>query len=325
MLFLESALYRPIMEARVDFMEFYQLVYLKAIYDYRSYTKAAAALNRTSSALTIAIQKLEAEFGVQLFNKKGRSIEPSEACQRLIPIIEQTLNDTQKLIDAASHTSEHQSCTINLGLPELLYFSQIIKMKENFAARGITVYVRQSNQARLEEDLILGKLDMAILRKPLSRPEVFNYINYRQEELCAYCPSNSAYASLGHITPDLLSSALLILSSGMRDLAPLIIDYFKQHAVTPEHLCNDMLGLHNAYSLAQFQNGICIAPRFSNEVEGMTALTIDPPLKADVVIAWNANSRQTAQQKELAQYILNCVPAYKKNQSDRNGSSEVSL
>lgn len=288
-------------------MELYQLIYLKEIFNCRSYTKAAATLKRTPSALTIAIQKLEAELGVQLFYKRGRLIEPSKACRKLIPIIEQTLYDVKKLVGIAADTSSAQDCTINLGIPDLFYFN-LIKMKEDCASRGINVYVHKNDQLQLEEDLKLGKLDMAILCKPLSHPMDFICMDYRREEFFAYCPAASPYAAMEYITPDTLSSAVLMISREMRTFTPFIFSYLKQYAVPPMHLCNDILDLYNAFSLAQVQNGIVIAPRFTKEVEGMTALPIIPPLTRDLVIAWDIGARQTDQQKELAQYILECVP-----------------
>lgn len=288
-------------------MELYQLVYLKEIYDCRSYTKAAAALQRTPSALTIAIQKLEEELGVQLFYKKGRLIEPSEVCRKLLPIVEQTLIDMQKLMDRAAETTGEKNCTINFGIPDLCYFDRIIEMKESFANRGITVNVHRNSSPWLEEELKLGRLDMAILRKPLGRLSGFICMDYRPEEFCAYCPVDSEYARQEFITRETLASAALILSKEMRALTPFVVNYLKQCSVAPENLCDDTLDLYNASSLAQSRNGIVIAPKFLIKREDMVARPLRPPLVCDLVIVWDINTRQSAQQKELAQYILECV------------------
>lgn len=288
-------------------MELYQLVYLKEIYDCRSYTKAAAALKRTPSALTIAIQKLEEELGGQLFYKRGRLIEPSEICRKLLPIVEQTLIDMQKLMDKAAETTSEQNCTIDLGIPDLCFFDQIIEMKDCFASKGVTVNVHRNCSPRLEEDLKLGRLDMAILRKPLSHLSGFVCMDYRPEEFCAYCPATSQYAEMEYITLETLSSAVLVISREMRTLTPFIVSYLKQYSAAPENLCNDTLDLYSASYLARSQNGILIAPKFATNMEDMVARPIVPSLICDLVIGWDINTRQTAQQKELAQYILECV------------------
>jgi len=50
----------------------------------RSFTRAAAKLGVTPSALSHSIQGLEARLGVRLLNRTTRSVSPSEAGERLL-------------------------------------------------------------------------------------------------------------------------------------------------------------------------------------------------------------------------------------------------
>ncbi len=64
-------------------MERRQLEYLVAVVDQGSFTRAAETVFTTQPAFSRAIAKLEAELGVRLFRRTGRSIEVTPAGESL--------------------------------------------------------------------------------------------------------------------------------------------------------------------------------------------------------------------------------------------------
>ncbi len=60
------------------------LVAFLAVARERSFTRAAAQLGVSPSALSHTIRKLEERLGVRLFNRTTRSVAPTEAGERLL-------------------------------------------------------------------------------------------------------------------------------------------------------------------------------------------------------------------------------------------------
>lgn len=66
---------------------FQDLVYLIAVARERSFTRAAAQLGMSQSALSHAMSALEARMGVRLLTRTTRSVAPTEAGERLLKTI----------------------------------------------------------------------------------------------------------------------------------------------------------------------------------------------------------------------------------------------
>jgi DNA-binding transcriptional LysR family regulator len=285
-------------------MDFYQLRYLKEIYNCKSYTKAAESLGHTPSALTIAMQKLEAELGVQLFVKKGRAIEPSEACKKLIPIIDHTLSDTDKLFAAARGVPQDNSITIRIGVPDSFPLSSVSNIRSSLAEKSINIHVEQCGQRQLMDALNSGLLDISILRKPFMLANRFTYIPYIDEEFYAYCSFNSEYAYLDYLTPDELASSFLIVNNEIEGFSDCLVDYLGEYGCKPKNLCTDTLSMRSAFALAISENGINVAPRYRFRPADLAMKSISPVFKMGMVVAWDKHKVLTPAEKDVVSKLI---------------------
>jgi DNA-binding transcriptional LysR family regulator len=64
-------------------MDTRQLVAFVAVYERKSFSRAAEQLGLTQPAVSLQIRSLEKRFGVQLLDRSGRRVEPTEAGRRL--------------------------------------------------------------------------------------------------------------------------------------------------------------------------------------------------------------------------------------------------
>jgi len=71
------------------------LVALVAVGRERSFTKAAAKLGVSQSALSHTIRKLEARLGVRLLTRTTRSVSPTQAGERLLHTLEPRLDEIE--------------------------------------------------------------------------------------------------------------------------------------------------------------------------------------------------------------------------------------
>lgn len=74
-----------------------QLRAFTSVYRTRSITRAARELGITQSAASLLIQQLEVQFGVKLFDRSTRSVQPTLAAVEAFPAAERMLGDAQGL------------------------------------------------------------------------------------------------------------------------------------------------------------------------------------------------------------------------------------
>jgi DNA-binding transcriptional LysR family regulator len=84
----------------------------------RSFTKAAAQLNVSQSALSHTIRELEARLGVRLLTRTTRSVSPTEAGARLLDTIAPRFEEIEAELAALSELREKPAGTIRITATE---------------------------------------------------------------------------------------------------------------------------------------------------------------------------------------------------------------
>lgn len=84
----------------------------------RSFTKAAAKLRVSQSALSHTIRELEARLGVRLLARTTRSVSPTEAGERLVQLIGPRLEEIEAGLKAVSELREKPAGMIRITATE---------------------------------------------------------------------------------------------------------------------------------------------------------------------------------------------------------------
>jgi len=84
----------------------------------RSFTKAAAKLGVSQSALSQTIRQLETRLGVRLLTRTTRSVSPTEAGERLLRTVEPRFEEIDAELTALSELREKPSGTIRITATE---------------------------------------------------------------------------------------------------------------------------------------------------------------------------------------------------------------
>lgn len=94
------------------------LVALVAVAREQSFTKAAAKLNVSQSALSQTIRELEARLGVRLLTRTTRSVSPTEAGERVLRRIAPRLDEVESELAALSELRDKPAGTIRITATE---------------------------------------------------------------------------------------------------------------------------------------------------------------------------------------------------------------
>ncbi len=84
------------------------------IADERSFTRAAARLGISQSALSHAMRRLEAKLGLRLLTRTTRSVSPSDAGERLLQTLRPALDDIDQKLAALTELRERPAGLVRL-------------------------------------------------------------------------------------------------------------------------------------------------------------------------------------------------------------------
>src|SRR5580693_991808 len=84
----------------------------------QSFTRAAAKLGTSQSALSYTIRRLETRLGVRLLTRTTRRVAPTEAGERLLKTLGPALNDIAGELSSLSELREKPAGTIRITTSE---------------------------------------------------------------------------------------------------------------------------------------------------------------------------------------------------------------
>jgi DNA-binding transcriptional LysR family regulator len=89
-----------------------------AVAEERSFTRAAAKLGVSQSALSHSMRRLEARLGIRLLTRTTRSVAPTEAGERLLETLRPALDQIDSGIEALTELRERPAGTIRITTSE---------------------------------------------------------------------------------------------------------------------------------------------------------------------------------------------------------------
>lgn len=113
----------------------YALRAFRAIAEYGSFTRAAAALDVTASALSQTMQQFENQLGTRLLQRTTRRVGLTEAGQEMLHRISPALNELELAMDAVRQHGDRPRGTLRLTVPSVVSQTIIEPMLGEFMAR----------------------------------------------------------------------------------------------------------------------------------------------------------------------------------------------
>lgn len=139
-----------------------------AVVDTGSFTRAAAQVFRTQSAVSMQMKRLEEQLSKRLFLKEGRELQLTDDGQKLVSYARRimTLHDEALGVMAV----EGESRPLLLGCPDDYVTGVLPQLLSEIQKQlpGLQVQVRTGSSAQLRDLIDKGELDLTILTR---RPE----------------------------------------------------------------------------------------------------------------------------------------------------------
>lgn len=146
-------------------MEINQLVYLVAIVEEASFSRAADRLGVAQPSISQQIKKLEDEVGTPLLDRLPRKVVPTAAGERLLEHARRILAELADARRRLNDSSENVSGTLKVGAIPTIAPYLLPDVLKHFSSRFPEVHVDvvEDVTARLASLVEQGELDLAIL------------------------------------------------------------------------------------------------------------------------------------------------------------------
>ncbi|HWB47106.1 MAG TPA: LysR substrate-binding domain-containing protein [Hyphomicrobiaceae bacterium] len=272
-----------------------QLRYFSAVAQTGHFGLAAEQCAVTQPALSMQIQDLEKELGLQLLERGRKGVSLTPGGREIAERAARLLADVTDLIDSARQLAGTFSGTLRFGaipsiapylLPQLL---PLIRA----AHPDLDLQLRETQTQKLLEELVDGQLDVVLLALPVEHPGIEAMPLFDDRFLLAL-PASRKVGSRVRATPDLLrNDRLLLLEEGhcLRDQALAFCSLRKVESI-------DMFGASSLSTIVQMVAnglGLTLLPELSLALETKRADIrvmhfADPEPKRVVGLAWRETS-----------------------------------
>lgn len=286
-----------------------ELRYIVAVSQESSFRRAAERVFVSQPALSLAIQKLEEELGVQIFERSRTSVSMTPIGELIVAQAQRVLEEVAQIKEIASQGKDQLVGTLRIGaiytvgpylLPELI---PILKRK----APLMPLEMEENLTANLEIQLANGRLDVIIIALPFAGPGITTLPLY-DEDFNVVVPLDHPWAKKKQIKTEQMSTEkVLLLNSGhcfsnqVREVCP--------ELNTTGGETQQGNSLETIRNMVASGLGITVLPVTANSEKYRSQLTREipfaPPAPARrIALAWRKSFARKQAIEALAQAII---------------------
>lgn len=193
-----------------------QLEYIVAVQKHGNFGQAAKACFVTQPTLSMQIQKLEEDLGVQIFDRSHQPIMPTPIGQKILEQSAVVLAQTERIQSIIHEAKDSLEGELRLGvIPTLApYLLPLFIDRFCRAYPGLHVQVQESKTDDIITLLKGNQLDIGLLATPLDEPSIVEHPIF-VEPFYIYAQKGSALGELDEVSDaDLKNERVLLLAEG---------------------------------------------------------------------------------------------------------------
>ncbi len=200
----------------VIYLELRQLEYFQMASRLKNITRAAQRLRVSQPNITVAIKKLEAELGVQLFDRSQKQLSLTPEGKVFLKRIEIALRNIEDAVLEVNDYKQLQKGTIKIGIPPMMGAYLFPKVFSGFrrAHPHLDVLLYEEGSLSIREKLESDELDFGIIIVPEIVPNL-NVLKMSRNQLMVCVAQTSPLADKEKITArEIAASDLIMLKEG---------------------------------------------------------------------------------------------------------------
>jgi LysR family hydrogen peroxide-inducible transcriptional activator len=193
-----------------------QLYYVLAVAENKNFTLAAEKCFVTQPTLSMQIQKLEEELGIQIFDRTKKPIGLTEVGSKIVTQAKNIVNEANRIKDIVDQQKGFIGGDFRIGMIPTIMPTLLPMFLNTFIKKypKVNLIVEELNTSDIITKLKNGHLDCAIAATPLDEEKLKEIVLY-YEPFVAYIPENSLNKAKKEIeVADLDVEKILLLQDG---------------------------------------------------------------------------------------------------------------
>jgi DNA-binding transcriptional LysR family regulator len=241
-----------------------------------NFTRAAARLHLSQPALTIQIRRLEEIVGARLFDRNSRSVALTQTGRELLPLLQRSLDDMERVLRDARALGVGSSGTVRLAclptfaastLPDLIQAFRKRVPQAGFQIRDVVASTVNSLVRNEEADIGLTGGDvfdtsMEVLYEGADR-------------LIVVCPKTHALARKRQVSITDVARTPLVLTAKGTSVRSVVDAALEDVGCAPEIACEPTY-MMTAVAMVRGGLGVTILPATAREVHAEPDLVAKP-------------------------------------------------
>lgn len=165
-----------------------------------SLSAAAEELGYTPSGISRAVAALEEECGLTLLRRGRHGVQPTEACERLMPHFHRILTAQKDLQQEADAIAGVETGRLSIGSSYGNYYGFLAKLIGGFGRShpGIEIELFEGTSTELSEAIAEGRADLCVISR---RENELEWIPLRKDPMVAVVPESWPFGSADESYP----------------------------------------------------------------------------------------------------------------------------
>ncbi|WP_299756590.1 hydrogen peroxide-inducible genes activator [uncultured Pontibacter sp.] len=301
-------------------MTIVQLEYLVAVDTHRHFATAAEHCFVTQPTLSMQLQKLEEELGVQLFDRSRVPVRPTELGKEIIAQARVVLAESKKIQELVQNQKQELSGELRIGVIPTLAPYLIPLFITSFLEKHpqVRVVVQELLTDEIVEKLNHELLDVGLLVTPLANKSI-KELPLFYEAFVAYINPNHPLAKQSYIAADELDlDELWVLNEGHCFRSQVLNICNRSGSGTGSHLDYKSGSLETLKRIVETQHGLTLLPELSvlempEEKQKMVHVFEEPQPLREVSLVVHRSFLKKKLIEALRQEIISCIPGSIKN------------
>ncbi|MBP1670764.1 MAG: transcriptional regulator, LysR family [Bacteroidetes bacterium] len=177
-------------------MNIQQLEYIVAVDRYRHFAKAAKSCGVSQPTLSMMIQKLEDELGLEIFDRSKSPVSTNQSGEMIVNQARVVLYNIRQLREMADSTKESILGDLEMSIIPTVAPYLLPKLFGEFKRNlpSLRCRVSEMKTSTVIEKLKSAEIDLAIVATPLDDPEILEVPLYYERFLAYISPGDELYS-----------------------------------------------------------------------------------------------------------------------------------
>ena len=259
-------------------MELSHLMIFLTVASERSFSRAAQKLSRTQPAISLTVQRLEAELGEKLLDRSLKDATLTDAGKIVLDYAQKFENLRRELKNSLTELRNQYTGRLIVGANEsgaLYLLPHICRFRGLYP--GVKIEVRRSLSRNIPHEVLDNLLDLGVVSYRPGDRNLHSLVIYH-DAVAFIAPPQHRFAKRKQISIRDLGNEVVIAHNIASPYRQIVLDAFQKHRVTL-NMAIEMPTVETIKKLVQGEMGVAFVPRMCVQSELATGLLAEVPVR----------------------------------------------